>query len=285
MSHTLSNDGTISRICSCEICVARRSALPPVSRPEPWRCADCGQGYPCECRLEEQDAESERALPPVSRNQQPERCPLCGRDALLAEYTGRGWRCGDCARKECCHVWAYRGTTEYQTCMKCGERAALRDGSPPRNGNYTMAEYVEAGRPSEFVWNGKIRMWMRQTGPCLNCGWQPGDTLRDGPPPDQRAISLLYFKAEKRFAEAVKGDHDGTCSGVGCSKCFLVGVQPLLDALRGRDGPPGEPPQEGDPLVEVLELRKMVKRLEAEVIRLGGTWPSIGAIERGTATP
>lgn len=53
-----------------------------------------------------------------------------------------------------------------------------------------------------------------------------------GPRADARAISLLYFEAEKRFIEAAEGNHDGICSGAGCGKCFLEGVQPLLAALR-----------------------------------------------------
>lgn len=53
---------------------------------------------------------------------------------------------------------------------------------------------------------------------------------------DQRAISLLYFEAQRLFAEAAQGNHDGICDGLGCWKCFLAGVEPLLEALR--DGPP-----------------------------------------------
>jgi hypothetical protein len=48
----------------------------------------------------------------------------------------------------------------------------------------------------------------------------------------------------------------------------------------------GDPPflsgeEEGDPVVEILGLRAMVKRLEAELIQRGADWPTIGRIERG----
>ena len=39
------------------------------------------------------------------------------------------------------------------------------------------------------------------------------------------------IEAEQRYVEASEGSHDGTCSGLGCIKCFLERVQPLLDAF------------------------------------------------------
>jgi hypothetical protein len=48
----------------------------------------------------------------------------------------------------------------------------------------------------------------------------------------RREIALLYLEALDRFQEAARGAHDGICSGPGCDKCFLEGVQPLMKALR-----------------------------------------------------
>jgi len=44
-------------------------------------------------------------------------------------------------------------------------------------GNLTEQEYIHYNKPQGFVWNPKIHMWIRHTGPCQNCGWQPGDSL------------------------------------------------------------------------------------------------------------
>lgn len=49
-------------------------------------------------------------------------------------------------------------------------------------GNFTELEYEHYGKPKGFIWNPKIKMWMRHTGPCQNCGWQPGDRLQPQPP-------------------------------------------------------------------------------------------------------
>jgi hypothetical protein len=98
--------------------------------------------------------------------------------------------------------------------------------STAREITLSMAECLTEGRPVEAA-IARAEEWLR------------GAALRDAPPQDGerltvKDVALLYFAAEKRFQEAARGDHDGTCLGAGCSKCFMEGVQPLLDALRGR---------------------------------------------------
>lgn len=44
-------------------------------------------------------------------------------------------------------------------------------------GNLTEHEYIYYNKPQGFVWSPRSRMWIRHTGPCENCGWQPGDAL------------------------------------------------------------------------------------------------------------
>jgi hypothetical protein len=88
-----------------------------------------------------------------------------------------------------------------------------------------------------------------------------------GSPPTKKEIALLYFAAERRFQEAAAGDHDGTCLGAGCSKCFLEGVEPLLDALRGRAEPgEGWADEESVPKEVVLAFQRECENIDPDSV-------------------
>lgn len=83
-------------------------------------------------------------------------------------------------------VWPLGAGRKARRCVE-GFAEWLKYKYPERVGNYTEQEYINAGKPSDYTWNPYIRMWMRQSGPCLNCGWQPGDNL----PADAQYTSAL----------------------------------------------------------------------------------------------